>query len=32
MVFEGRILGGMRNIQGNPYLNNMTVLFDKEIG
>ena len=28
MVFEGGILGGVRKIWGNPYLNNTTVLFD----
>jgi len=28
MVFGGGILGGMRKIWGNPYLNSTTVLFD----
>jgi len=28
MVFGGGILGGVRKIWGNPYLNSMTVLFD----
>ena len=30
MVFGGGILGGARKIWGNPYLNSMTVLFDKQ--
>jgi len=29
MVFEGCILGDARKIQGNPYLNSTTILFDK---
>jgi len=29
MVFGGGILGGARKIWGNPYLNSMTVLFDR---
>jgi len=28
IVFEGNILGGTRKIQGNPYLNSTTILFD----
>jgi len=28
MVFEGGTLGSMQKIQGNPYLNSMTALFD----
>jgi len=31
MVFEGRILGGAQKIQGNPYLNSMTVLDDSPV-
>jgi len=29
MVFEGSILGSASKIWGNPYSNNMTILFDK---
>jgi len=29
VVFKGGILGGAHQFWGNPYLNSMTVLFDK---
>jgi len=28
VVFEGDILGGVRQFWGNPYLNSTTILFD----
>ena len=28
VIFKSRILGGVQNFQGDPYLNSTTVLFD----